>query len=135
MDIRSISQADQSALIELWDACGLLRTWNDPQADLRRALYHPTADVFGGFEDGALIATAMAGYDGHRGWLYYVAVAPDRQHAGLGEKIVAHAEDWLKSLGAPKVMLMVRTGNPSADFYERLGYELSDVATYGKFFD
>lgn len=135
MDIRPLSLADQSALIALWDACGLLRPWNDPEADLRRALDHPEAEVFGGFEGGELVATAMAGYDGHRGWLYYVAVAPGRQEAGLGKAIVSHAEQWLKSRGAPKVMLMLRSSNEAAAFYERLDYEVSDVVTYGKFFD
>ncbi len=135
MDIRPVLEADIPAVIELWTACDLVRPWNDPDADMRRALEHPEAEVFGGFETGQLIATAMAGYDGHRGWLYYVAVSPDRQCESLGAQIVRHAEDWLKSRGAPKVMLMVRHGNEAAAFYEQLGYERSEVASYGKFFD
>jgi ribosomal protein S18 acetylase RimI-like enzyme len=115
--------------------CGLTVPWNDPALDFDRALANPTSGILGGFAERRLIASAMYGYEGHRGWLYYVAVAPDIRRQGLARQIVTAAEDRLKALGAVKVMLMVRGGNSAAQaLYETLGYAVSDVTTYGKFF-
>lgn len=133
MDIRSLNEADIPDLIELWTVCGLTRPWNDPRADIQRAIEHPKADIFCGFANHRLIASVMAGYDGHRGWLYYAAIHPDFQGQNLGKALIEHAERWLENLGAPKIMLMVRHGNAAAGFYEAIGYEASEVATYGKF--
>lgn len=135
-DIRDLGPSDRSEAIALWQACDLTVPWNDPGDDYDRALANATSRILGAFLDGKLIGTVMTGYEGHRGWLYYVGVDKQHRRSGLAKLLIAEAEDWLKSLGAPKVMLMVRTGNSGAEaLYETLGYEASDVTTYGKFFD
>jgi ribosomal protein S18 acetylase RimI-like enzyme len=119
--------------VALWREVGLTRPWNDPDADLRNALGGPSSAVLAWVEDGALLGTVMVGTDGHRGWMYYLAVAPTAQGRGLGRQLVAAAEGWVLAAGIPKVMLMVRTGNePVLGFYEALGYEVNPVATLGK---
>jgi GNAT superfamily N-acetyltransferase len=113
MDIRPIQDGDVDAVVALWEACDLLRPWNDPHADIARARATPQSEIFVMSDpDGTIIASAMAGDDGHRGWPYYVAVSPDRRGEGLGKTIMAHAEAWLKTRGVIKVNLMIRGGNP-----------------------
>jgi GNAT superfamily N-acetyltransferase len=82
------------AAVALWEACDLTRPWNDPRADIRRAFDGATSTILAHREDGRLVATAMVGADGHRGWVYYLAVAPDRRKRGLGEAMMRAAEDW-----------------------------------------
>ncbi len=109
--------------------------WNDPGADFDRAILNTTSKVFGGFAEGVLVSTVMAGYEGHRGWVYYVAVAKHHRRSNVAKQMMAAAETWLREIGAPKIMLMVREGNEAAEaLYEGLGYEVSPVKTYGKFF-
>src|SRR5580704_17544578 len=82
------------AAVALWEACGLTRPWNDPRADIRRALAGATSTILAGRIDGRLVATAMVGADGHRGWVYYLGVAPDLRRQGLGEAMMRAAERW-----------------------------------------
>ena len=85
-------------------------------------------------EGDALVASVMVGYDGHRGWVYYLAVAPERRRAGLGRTMMDAAEAWLRERGAPKLQLMVREDNEAAfGFYEALGLERQEVVTLGRF--
>ena len=136
IELRDLAPVDREATIEFWRTCDLTVPWNDPGADFDRALENPTSRILGGFKDGVLVSTAMVGYEGHRGWIYYVGVLPQERRSGAAKQIVEAAEAWLKSLGAPKVMLMVREGNRPADtLYSSLGYDVSPVTTYGKFFD
>jgi ribosomal protein S18 acetylase RimI-like enzyme len=122
MKIRSATAADEAAIVALWQACGLTVPYNDPAADFRFALSKSNSDILV-LDD--LTGSVMVGHDGHRGWLYYVAVAADRRRQGLGGALVAAAEDWLKQRGVPKVHLMVRETNQAvASFYQRLGYDL-----------
>ncbi len=123
MNIHPIEDGDVEGIVALWQSCELIAPWNDPLADIARARAAPQAEIFVGREGEQVVATVMAGHDGHRGWLYYVGVAPDRRHDGLGGQIVRHAEAWLKSLGVVKIDLMIRAGNPVAAFYKTLGYE------------
>ena len=119
----------------LWERCGLTRPWNDPVADFRRAASGPASAVLGIIDQGGpeLAGTVMVGHDGHRGWMYYVAVAPESRGHGLGRQLVAAAEDWLVRRGVPKAMLMVRADNADAvAFYEALGYGRSTVAVLEK---
>ena len=126
--------ADEAAVIALWEACGLTRPWNDPALDFRRAVGGATSAVLIGRDGDALIASVMAGCDGHRGWVYYLAVAPDRRREGLGRLMMAAAEAWLRERGAPKLQLMVRGDNEVAlGFYEALGLARQDVVTLGRF--
>jgi GNAT superfamily N-acetyltransferase len=133
MDIRPIQDGDIDAAVALWEACDLLRPWNDPHADIARARATPQSEIFVMSDpDGTIIASAMAGDDGHRGWPYYVAVSPDRRGEGLGKTIMAHAEAWLKTRGVIKVNLMIRGGNPVQAFYEATGYETEDRVVMAK---
>jgi ribosomal protein S18 acetylase RimI-like enzyme len=132
--IAPLGPEDIPALVALWEACGLTRPWNDPQRDAGLAIEGATSTILGLRDGDALIASVMTGFDGHRGWVYYLAVAPDRRREGLGRQLMAAAEAWLRDRGAPKLQLMVRTSNAEAlGFYEALGLERQEVATLGKF--
>ena len=125
---------DIPALVALWEACGLTRPWNDPQRDARLAIEGATSTVLGLRDGDTLIASVMTGFDGHRGWVYYLAVAPERRREGLGRRLMDAAEAWLRDRGAPKLQLMVRTSNAEAlGFYEALGLERQEVVTLGRF--
>jgi ribosomal protein S18 acetylase RimI-like enzyme len=124
--------ADEAGIVRLWQSCGLTRPWNDPHADFRRALATPTATVFKLAIEGTLAGSAMAGFDGHRGWIYYLAVAPQARRAGHASALLQAATDWLRTLGCPKVELMVRAGNDeAAALYRKLGWEKQPVDVYG----
>lgn len=133
MAVREFDAHDESAVVELWTRCGLIRPSNNPHADVQRKL-RVRPDLFlVGVLDGAIVASVMAGYEGHRGWLNYVAVDPTHQRHGLGKAIVAQAEARLRQSGCPKINLQVRTGNSVAiEFWERVGYVRDDVVSMGK---
>lgn len=134
--IADIADADVEAVIALWQRCGLTRPWNDPSADIALARRNGNSTVLVGRADGALVATAMVGHDGHRGWVYYVAVDPACQKNGFGRAIMAAAEQWLRDAGLPKLQLMVRRENAKAGaFYRSIGYEESDTVVYAKWID
>ena len=135
MRIVEIADDDIEAVVALWERCGLTRPWNDPRADIALARRTPTSTVLVGRADGAIVATAMAGSDGHRGWVYYLGVDPAAQGAGRGREIMQASEHWLRALGVPKMQLMVRGENGAArGFYQALGYELQDTVVLGKRF-
>jgi ribosomal protein S18 acetylase RimI-like enzyme len=131
--IRTARPDDHDDVISLWDAAGLTRPWNDPRKDLdRHAAVWPEL-LLVAEDDERLVGTVMAGYDGHRGWLYYLASAPDRRGEGIGRALLVEAERRLVELGCPKVQLMVRPGNEGVlGFYDALGYEKFDIAMTGK---
>lgn len=121
--------------VALWHATGLTRPWNDPDADLGRALDGPSSTVLAATAGERLVGTVMVGHDGHRGWLYYLAVAEDHRRRGVGRALVAAAEQWLGAR-VPKVQLMVRDDNAAAvAFYERLGYARQDTTVLGRRLD
>ncbi|KAD3632931.1 GNAT family acetyltransferase [Arthrobacter yangruifuii] len=133
MNARPLTKDQYDSAVSLWTTTGLTRPWNDPMDELLRAMNGPTSTVLGYSLDGDLIATAMVGHDGHRGWVYYLAVAPDRQESGLGRLMMEACEQWLIERGAVKVQLMIRSDNsPVIGFYDQLGYELSDVQVRAK---
>jgi ribosomal protein S18 acetylase RimI-like enzyme len=133
MDIVEIADDDIAAVVALWRRCDLLRPWNDPHADIRRARRTRNACLLVGKLNARIVATLMSGFDGHRGWIYYVAVDPDQRMSGCGRAIMAAAESWLRARGAPKVQLMVSDENAAAlGFYDALGYERLPVVTLGK---
>ncbi|MEP0315156.1 MAG: GNAT family acetyltransferase [Hyphomonas sp.] len=133
LHIRDFREADRAALIALWETCALTRPWNDPNADLDRAITSRDAAILIGTWNDQVVASIMVGHDGHRGWIYYLAVSLDRQTRGHGREMMAEAELWLKARGAPKVQLMVRQDNETAtEFYSALGYERQDVTVFGK---
>lgn len=122
-EIRDISDGDVEQVIALWHAAGVTRPWNDPAADIAFARRGPHATILVATVGGRVAATSMVGEDGHRGWVYYVATAPERQGSGLGRAMMEAAEAWLARRGVWKVQLLVRADNPRAvGFYEHLGY-------------
>ncbi|MGF6306563.1 ribosomal protein S18 acetylase RimI-like enzyme [Bradyrhizobium sp. i1.8.4] len=134
--IAPITDADVADVVALWQACGLTRPWNDASADIALARRGPNSVVLVGRNSGAIVATAMVGHDGHRGWVYYVAVDPNSQGKGLGRTIMAAAEDWLRAAGVPKLQLLVRRENATAGaFYQSLGYEESTSVMLAKWLD
>ncbi|TNC19117.1 GNAT family acetyltransferase [Georgenia sp. 311] len=137
MQIRPLEPADYDSAVALWEAVSLTRPWNDARADLIRAMRGPDSTVLGGYEPtGTLVATAMVGHDGHRGWVYYVAVTPDLQGKGYARMLMRACEQWVRERHIPKIQLMVRAQNTGViGFYEALGYEASDVKVLGRRFD
>lgn len=129
---REATDQDRCVVVDLWHACGLTRPWNDPEADFAAALGNPSSTVLVRTEGEEMLATVLAGYDGHRGWLYYLAVHPEHQGEGHGRELVATAEDWLAGRGAVKVQLMIREDNAVAAFYAGLGYQAQAVTTWGR---
>ena len=124
LTITAIEDGDIADVIALWQRCGSTREWNDPAGDIALARKETNATVLVGRNDGAVVASVLVGHDGHRGWLYYLAVAPARQRKGVGRMLVSAAEQWLAARGVPKVQLMVRETNEAVvAFYQRLGFE------------
>ena len=135
-DIRPIRGGEDEAVIALWTASGLTRQWNDPVADLNLAKDGATSTLLVAADEAGISGTVMVGFDGHRGWVYYLAVVPDRRRSGLGRDLMMAAQDWLKKRGAPKLQLMVRSDNEAAlGFYHRLGLERQDVIVLGRRLD
>jgi ribosomal protein S18 acetylase RimI-like enzyme len=131
--IRPYRTTDEAAVIDLWRECGLVRPQNDPQKDIERKMReHP--ELFMVAERGrAVVGSVMAGYEGHRGWINYLGVAPALQRTGLGRQLMEEAERRLRALGCPKINLQVRPDNPAAiAFYERLGFTVEGAISLGK---
>lgn len=136
MNITEATDVDSEQIIELWHEVGLVRPWNDPRDDLRRAREHVGSQVLVGHAGREVVCSVLVGFDGHRGWLYYLSVRSAHQRQGLGRLLVHAAEDWLIGVGAPKVQLMVRVDNRQpTEFYRQLGYGTQDVLVLGRRLD
>lgn len=139
-----MADGEALAVVALWRTCDLTRPWNDPATDLANAVATASSTVLvarlagagGGLVAAAaseVVGTVMAGFDGHRGWLYYLAVDPSVQGRGIGRALVVAAEAWLAAQGAGKVQLMVRTSNTAVTgFYDGLGYAVQDCVVLGR---
>jgi len=135
ISVHLATAADREDTVALWEAAGLTRPWNDPRSDFDLALATPTSTVLLARDNERLSGSVMVGFDGHRGWVYYLAAAPDSRRQGVGRMLMRAAEEWLQAHGCPKIQLMVRGDNAQArGFYAALGYELQDVVTVGKRF-
>ena len=133
MKIREFSESDREAVIELWDVCELTRPWNNPDLDISRKLRVQPELFLVGEVQGKVIASAMAGYDGHRGSVFYLAVSPSYQGLGYGEQLMARIEELLTSMGCPKLNVVVRTSNDKVlAFYNSLGYTADEVVSLGR---
>lgn len=133
LTIRPFRAGDETAVVELWQDCDLVRSSNDPYRDILRKLAVQPELFLVGLLDDRIVASVMAGYEGHRGWLNYLAVTPDCRQCGLGRKMVAEAERRLRELGCPKINLQVRYANAEAmAFYRRIGFQVDEVASMGK---
>ena len=133
MHIRPYRSDDEAALVDLWQACELTRPWNDARVDIERKLADSPELLLVGELEGELTASVMVGYDGHRGWVNYLAVHPAARGNGLGRALMTAAEERLLALGCPKVNLQIRDDNEAArGFYEAIGYGRDPVVSYGK---
>ena len=136
LTIAPIEDADIAEVIALWRRCGLTRPWNDPAADIALARKGPNAAVLAGRNGGGIVASVLVGHDGHRGWVYYVAVDPDCRHWGYGRVVMDAAEGWLRRRGIEKLQLMVRPDNSQVQtFYQSLGYLAQERIIYAKWLD
>jgi ribosomal protein S18 acetylase RimI-like enzyme len=133
MHIRTFQPADEAAVIALWQACGLTRPWNDPKRDIARKLTTQPELFLVGTVDDAVMASAMVGYDGHRGWVYYLAVEAAHREGGHGRMLMREAERLLIERGCPKINLLVRSSNAQViEFYRKLGYAQDEVVSLGR---
>jgi ribosomal protein S18 acetylase RimI-like enzyme len=133
MRVRPYRSTDISAVVALWKECGLTRPWNDPVKDITRKLGVQPEWFLVGTEGDELIASVMAGYDGHRGWVNYLAVAPVHRGHGHARQLMQRVEQLLLSAGVPKINLLVRSTNADViEFYRRLGYAQDDAVCLGK---
>jgi ribosomal protein S18 acetylase RimI-like enzyme len=133
LSLRPFQPKDEDAAIRLWKDCGLVAPQNDPHQDIARKLKVQPELFLVALAGNEVIGTVMAGYEGHRGWINYLAVAPGRRKTGLGRRLMEEAETRLRALGCPKINLQVRETNADARaFYERIGYRQDPVTSYGK---
>jgi ribosomal protein S18 acetylase RimI-like enzyme len=133
LEIRPYTADDEDVVVQLWTDCDLVVPWNNPRRDIARKLQAQPELFLVGVLGDELVATVMAGYEGHRGWINYLAVHPDHQRRGLGRQIMAEAEARLLAVGCPKINLQVRATNTHViAFYESLGFTVDDVVSLGK---
>jgi ribosomal protein S18 acetylase RimI-like enzyme len=133
MKIRAFQPVDQDAVIALWQACGLTRPWNDPHRDIQRKLSAQPELFLVATEEDTLVGSAMVGFDGHRGWVYYLAVSPQHRGLSIGRALMQEAEQLLIERGCPKINLLVRSSNADViAFYRKLGYTQDDVVSLGR---
>ena len=131
--IRPFQTEDEDALVALWKMCELTVPWNNPHKDIARKLQVQPELFLVGILDNSLIATVMGGYEGHRGWINYLAVHQDFQGKGYGQEIMNSVETGLREMGCPKINLQIRTGNNKiASFYQKLGFTNDHVVSMGK---
>ena len=133
MQIRPYRPVDENDVVALWERCGLVVPWNDPRKDITRKLKVDAELFLVGVIEGKIVASAMGGYDGHRGWVNYLAVDPGFRHRGLGTAVMAEIESSLHKRGCAKINLQIRSSNEAATgFYRALGYSQDDVISMGK---
>ena len=136
LQIRPYHESDENAVVALWGKCGLVVPWNDPRKDILRKLTVQRDMFLVGLVDDKVVAAVMAGYEGHRGWINYLAVDPSCQKKGYGRLMMDAAEARLRKLGCPKINLQIRTSNTKViAFYKALGYTVDDVVSMGKRLD
>lgn len=134
--IAPLGPDDVADAVALWTEAGLTRPWNDAAGDFLRAVAGPASAVLGVRDGGELVGSAMVGHDGHRGWVYYLAVAASARGRGLGKELMGAAEAWLVERGLPKIQFMVRSDNTAVlDFYDHLGYAKQDCLVLGRRLD
>jgi ribosomal protein S18 acetylase RimI-like enzyme len=131
--IAAYTHAAEQQVVDLWSACRLSKPWNDPRLDIQRKLDHSPDLFYLAWIDARVVGSCMAGYDGHRGWIYYLGVTPQLQGKGIARRLVEHGETQLAKIGCPKINLMVRKANtPAMGFYKTRGYEEDPVVVLSK---
>ena len=133
LTIRIYDPADQEAVVRLWNDCALVVPWNDPLKDIARKIRFQRELFLVAVREGTIVGTVMAGYEGHRGWINYLAVSPTCRRKGLGRRLMQEATKRLFALGCPKVNLQIRTSNSHMiDFYRKLGFLPDEVVSLGR---
>ena len=133
VEIRPYRAEDEEEVVTLWHDCKLVVPWNDPRRDIAMKIAWQPELFLVATVDEDVVATVMAGYEGHRGWINYLAVAPIMQGHGLGQLLMEEAETRLQQLGCPKINLQIRTSNSEViEFYKRIGFTVDDVVSMGK---
>ncbi|TKJ48038.1 GNAT family acetyltransferase [Candidatus Aerophobetes bacterium Ae_b3a] len=133
MEIRNYNLSDESQVIDLWVKCDLARPWNDPKKDIERKLKIDPDLFLVGVLNSKIIGTVMGGYEGHRGWINYLAIDPSQQRKGYGKIMMKEIEEKLKAKGAPKINIQIRSTNKFViNFYKSINYRIDDVISMGK---
>ena len=133
IEVRPYKKSDEKQVIQLWTDCGLIVAWNNPYRDIQRKLHVQPELFLVGRLAGKIVTTVMAGYEGHRGWINYLAVHPEHQRSGIGKRMMDEAEIRLKAAGCPKINLQVRRSNIKViEFYRKIGFKDDDVVSFGK---
>lgn len=133
MFVRPFQKEDTENVVRLWRRCGLTRPWNDPYSDIQRKLQVQPDWFLVGLIDGRLIASIMVGYEGHRGWINYLAVDSEFRRQGLAHRLMVEAEQRLLEVGCPKINLQIRLDNVEAiEFYRSIGFVPDKTVSYGK---
>lgn len=135
-EIRPYREADETAVVALWEACGLTRPWNPPADDIAQLRRSGHGEILLAADGESVVGSVMVGHDGHRGWVYYLAAAPSRRQRGLGRRLMAAAEAWLADRGVRKCELMIRDSNAAvATFYDKVGYQREPVLVMSRWLD
>jgi ribosomal protein S18 acetylase RimI-like enzyme len=133
LKIRPFALSDEKAVVLLWTDCGLVVPWNNPQRDIQRKLKVQPDLFLVGCAGDHIIATVMSGYEGHRGWINYLAVHPQHQRKGIARRMMGEAEANLRAVGCPKINLQVRSTNTGViEFYKNIGFKNDEVVSFGK---
>ncbi len=133
LEIRAYRPSDEAGVVQLWKDCDLVVPWNSPHADIQRKVQVQPELFLVGVAAGKLVATVMAGYEGHRGWINYLAVAPDFRGRGIGHRIMQEAEAGLRAIGCPKINVQIRRNNTAViKFYKSVGFSVDEVVSMGK---
>ena len=136
MNIREFQMGDEKEVISLWQECNLVVPWNNPSQDIKRKLKVDPDLLLVGEENGKIVASVMGGYEGHRGWINYLAVSPLHRRKGYGKKIMFEVERRIKDKECPKINLQVRAGNTEViTFYKAIGFFDDQVIGLGKRID
>lgn len=131
--IRQFQKNDEKSLVQLWNDCELVVPWNNPHRDIQRKLKVQPELFLVSIHENRLVASVMGGYDGHRGWVYYLAVHPDYQRKGFARQMMLEIEKRLGNMGCAKINLQVRNTNLRViEFYKRIGYKSDEVMSFGK---
>lgn len=132
MQIRPYHSSDEAAVLALWAECQMAN-WENPRKAIARKLRVNPEWFLVGELDGKVVATCMVGYEGHRGWINFLAVAPAHQRNGYGRALMAEAEHILRGAGCAKINLQVRATNRAVlAFYRKLGFEVDNLVHLGK---
>jgi len=135
LEIRPFVIEDTDQVLEVWNLAGVTSPERNPRSDIQKKLRHSPESFFVGAFEGRVAATVMVGYDGHRGWIYKLAVRPDLQRKGIGTQMMEHAEGWLRQQGCLRVKLQIDAARGGvAEFYKKLGYEVQPLISMAKWF-